>query len=328
MAQTEHKIREYLLGQLSEADEEQVELRLLSEPDFAEEYDVVVSEVTDDYVAGKFAGEELKQVEEHFFKSTQRRDKLKFALALKERKADLGHDQGRKKGWYRPYLAIAASVLLIAGGGLYAWRVWSSDDELNKGLAALQSAFREVRPLEARLSDLPYAPVANQRGGPAEVDYVQRDRAGSLLLNAVAEHPTAASRHALGKYYLAEHQFDKAIEQFKVALQLDPSNAKIYNDLGVAWFEKGKIDRQGPNPGKGVEELDRSLENLNKALSLNPNLGDAVFNRALYQEYLLRPRDADEDWRRYLQLDPGSRWAEEVNQHIKALKQQPSPGSN
>jgi methionine-rich copper-binding protein CopC len=78
----EHKIREYLLGQLTEAEEEQVELRLLTEPDFAEEYDIVVNELTDDYIAGKFEGEDLKQVEEHFFRSPQRRNKLKFALAL------------------------------------------------------------------------------------------------------------------------------------------------------------------------------------------------------------------------------------------------------
>jgi hypothetical protein len=78
----EHKIREYLLGQLTGAEEEQVELRLLTEPDFAAEYDIVVNEVTDDYIAGKFEGEELKQVESHFFKSSERQNRLKFAQAL------------------------------------------------------------------------------------------------------------------------------------------------------------------------------------------------------------------------------------------------------
>src|SRR6266576_5012016 len=90
MAQTqEHRLREYLLGQLTEAENEQVELRLLTEPEFAEEYDIVVNEITDDYVAGKFEGAELRQVEEHFFKSGERRDKLNFTLALRQRKSDL-----------------------------------------------------------------------------------------------------------------------------------------------------------------------------------------------------------------------------------------------
>src|SRR6267378_2144729 len=127
MAQAEElKIREYLLGQLTEAEEEQVELRLLTEPDFAEEYDIVVNELTDDYVAGKFEGEGLKQVEEYFLKSNQRRDKLKFAQALnapavKKLKAKMDADKDKKR-WFRPYpgiaasLAIAASLVLLAGG--------------------------------------------------------------------------------------------------------------------------------------------------------------------------------------------------------------------
>src|SRR6267142_3296208 len=115
----EHRIREYLLGQLTEAEEEQVELRLLTDPDFAEEYDILVNEITDDYIAGRFEGEELKRVEEHFFKSTQRQDKLKFALALKERKRGKTSLDGRK---FPSYLAIAASVLVLVGAGFGIWR--------------------------------------------------------------------------------------------------------------------------------------------------------------------------------------------------------------
>src|SRR5882724_9423580 len=149
----EYKIREYLLGRLSEAEEEQVELRLLTDPDFAEEYDIVVNELVDNYIAGKFEGENLKQVEDYFFRSPERRNKLRFTLALKQRKADMVTTSGHKE-----------------------------------------------RPTEARLSDFSYAPLANQRGGPTKIDYVQRDRAASLLLNAVTEHPSAVSHDALGKY--------------------------------------------------------------------------------------------------------------------------------
>src|SRR5437660_2816958 len=136
MAQAEeHKIREYLLDQLTGAEGEQIELRLLTEPDFAEEFDIVVDEVTDDYLSGKFEGEELKRVEEHFFKSTERRNKLKFALALRARKSDLNADKGRRRSWFKPYLAIAASVVVLAGSGFFVWRAWSINSEINKGLA-------------------------------------------------------------------------------------------------------------------------------------------------------------------------------------------------
>jgi len=169
MAQAEeYKIKEYLLGRLNQGDEEQVELRLLGDPDFAEEYDMLVDEITDDYIAGKFAGEDLEQVEQYFLKSNARRNKLKFALALKKQKAARDSGKGGKKSSFMRYLAIAASVIVLAVGGFYLWRVQSRDAELNHGLASLQSAFREERPFEARISKLDYAPYLATRGPERE----------------------------------------------------------------------------------------------------------------------------------------------------------------
>jgi CHAT domain-containing protein len=331
MAQAEeHRIKEYLLGQLNEAEEEQVELRLLTEPDFAEQYDIVVNELTDDYIAGKFAGKELKQVEEHFFKSGARRNKLKFALALKARKSDLSADKGRDKSWFKPYLAIAATVVLLAGGGFFVWRVWSNNSEVNKGLAALQSAFRDERPLEARISKFDYAPYVPTRGaGPERVDQDELRRAELTLLDAVKRNPTPAVHHGLGKVYLAKKDFDKAIQEFDEALKGDPKNAQIYSDLGAVWLEKGKIDLErgkaepaSSTAGKGMEELGRSLENLNKALELNPDLLEALFNRGLCRQYLLIPQQAEDDWREYVKKDSASPWAEEARRNLKILEEQ------
>jgi len=322
MARAElHKLRQYLLGQLTEAEEEQVELRLVSDRDFAEEYDVVVVEITDDYVAGKFAGEELRQVEDYFLRSTQRRDKLKFALALKEHKSYLAAKRIRRKRLVRRSLAIAASLLLV-GSGFSIWQAFSEDSNLKEGLAALQSAFRSERPLEARLSDFTYAPFANQRGGPTKIDYVQRDRASSLLLNAVTEHPKAGSHHALGKYYLAERQFDKAIDQFKTALNLDPKNAKIHSDLGVALMEKGRAATEATaQGGQRAEAFAESLEHINKALELDPSFLDAHFNRALLYQYMKTPREAEASWQEYLKRDNNSPWAQEARRNLANLEE-------
>lgn len=316
----EYKIREYLLGRLTEAEEEQVELRLLTEPDFAEEYDILVNEVTDDYIAGKFEGEELKQVEEYFFKSAERRSKLKFALALKQRKTDMVPTKRHKERSFGPYLAIAASLLLLVGG-FYVWRVVSSRNEIDKGLAALQSAFRDERPLESRISKFDYAPYVTTRGRePEKIDQDELRRAELTLLDAVKKNPTPAVHHGLGKVYLAKKDFDKAIKEFDEALKGDPKNAQIYNDLGAAWLERGKIDR-GKDPGKGMEEMGRSLENLNKALELDSNLLEARFNRALCHEDLMLPQAA-QDWRDYLTRDSTSPWAEEARRKLKFLEEE------
>lgn len=316
------KLKEYLLDQLTEDEEEQVEVRLLSDPDFVEEHDIVVDELVYDYVAGRLGGEDVQRMKDVFFQSSGREDKLKFALALKQYKFDLDVKLHRQR-LFKRYGAIAASLLLVVGS-LYIWRLRFSDDGLNKGMAALQAAFRDERPFEARLSNFPYAPLITQRGGSSKIDYVQRDRAASFLRHAVSERPNAATHHALGQYYLAERQFDKAIDELKRALDLDPNNAKIYSDLGVAWFEQAKLDRKS-DPDKGTAELARSLENLNKAVALNPTLPEAIFNRALYHEYLMQPAAAGEDWRRYLQLDSGSPWTAEAKQFLTTLEQRTSP---
>ena len=72
------ELKRYLLGQLAEPDAERLEMRLLTEPAFVEEFDVMVDDITASYVAGKFAGEEKKQVEQYFFESPERRKKLEF----------------------------------------------------------------------------------------------------------------------------------------------------------------------------------------------------------------------------------------------------------
>ena len=82
-----NEVKLYLLGQLDEADEERVELRLLTDPAFSEEFDTVVDEITDQYVGNEFHGEERERVEKYFLKSAERQNKVKFARELLQRAA-------------------------------------------------------------------------------------------------------------------------------------------------------------------------------------------------------------------------------------------------
>src|SRR5689334_6338099 len=77
-----NEVRRYLLGQLGEADEERLELQLLTDPAFGEQFDTIVDEITDQYVNGEFQGEECKRVQRYFLKSPERRAKAQFAAAL------------------------------------------------------------------------------------------------------------------------------------------------------------------------------------------------------------------------------------------------------
>jgi CHAT domain-containing protein len=265
-------------------------------------------------VDGKLSAAELKQFEEYFLKSQARQDKLDFALALKKRKAELRW----ARTFYRFYLPIAATVLFALGLGI--WRAFIYQSEVNRGLDALQVAFNKERPIEARLSGFKYAPAFRQRGAQETIDYVSRDRAARSLLNA-AESPSADSHHALGKYYLAERQFDRAIDQFNAALSLEPRNARVHSDLGAALLEKGKSRASEGGQGEVVEEFAQSLDHLNKALELNDSLLEALFNRALLYEQMVLPQRAEDDWRRYLEKDQNSEWADEARQNLRRLEE-------
>lgn len=298
-----------------------MELHLLTDAGYSEELDVIVDELIDQYAEGELAMEERERLEQHFFKSQDWVNKLKFALALKKHKSELISNKHQTRRFFTFYLPIAASVLIVAGLSIGIWQMFFYQSDLNKGLVALKSAYRDQRPIEARISDFNYAPVVEQRGASGKIDYFQRDRAASLLLNAVADKPGIATHHALGKYYLSERQFDKAIDQFEAALKLDPQNAQVHSDLGAALLEMGKLRGSELEQGKEIEEFGRSLEHLDRALELDSSLLEALFNRALLYQYMKLPRQAEDDWLRYLERDSNSKWADEARQQLRVLKE-------
>ena len=300
-------MKDYLLGRLQEDDEERIEIRLLSDAVYTEEFDVVVNELTDQYVTGEVQDAEREQMERHFFASPARREKLRIAAALKERQ------QTNRKRWVpSTELRIAASILIIVGltTGVF-WALRGGDSELDKGLAALQTAYGQQRPFEPRISALPYSSYAGSTRGSRVDEQRQGDlrRAQLHLEQAIKEKPTPEAHHALGKVYLAQRSFDEAIREFDQALSGSRNQAQVYNDLGVASLEKG--------------DFNRSLESFNKALQLDGNLLEALFNRALCYEKQSRINEAKTDWNEYLKRDSTSPWADEARRHLGSSSANP-----
>ena len=280
-----------------------MEVRLLSDPVYTEEFDVIVNELTDQYVAGAVEGAERDQMERYFFASPARREKLRIAAALKERQ-----QAAATKTWLSsPGLRIAASILIIVGLALAVrWALTDGESEFDKGMAALQTAYRDGRPIEPRVSELSYSRFSTTRGAALDNQRAEQLRGAQLHLEqAVREKPTPEAHHALGKVYLAQGKPDEAIREFEQALNGSRNQVQIYNDLGVAWLQK--------------EDFARSLDNFNKALQLDGNSLEALFNRALCYERQSRVDAAKAAWNEYLKHDSTSNWAYEANQHLIRL---------
>jgi CHAT domain-containing protein len=329
-------IREYLLGNLAgEEQREKIEERLLTDDDYFEELEIVKGELIDQYVGGALTNAERERFEQHFLTTSDRHRHVRLAQGLKEYAATAAEKKRTREepvrvrprlSWARAFsaspLAVAATLLVVAGLAFGTWRAIFYQSDVDKGLVALGAAYRDERPVEVRVTGLGYAPLANTRGDARRVDLNSRDRAERILHDAANEHPGPASSHALGKLYLYEQQFDKAIANLEEALKADPNDAAVNNDLGAAWLERARAERQRDEAGGGLESFGTSLKYLVRALELDSSLLEALFNRALVHEYMMLPRQAEDDWNAYLEKDSASPWADEAKRRLESLRSQ------
>lgn len=335
-------IRRYLLGQVTEDERQQLEEKMMADTELYNRAVLAEDEMVEEYVQGELPASERASFEASFLRTADGRKQVSFARALSKYVSSALSEAGpiaadepvpvpaakvHNPVWWRhpalvPYFKLAAAAVIVLGLSLGIWRVFFYQSDVSKGMAALAQAYREQRPIEARITGLKYAPVANTRGGElGKADQVALDRAERILLDAVFEHPGPASHHALGNLYLAEQKFEKATGQFEEALKADPNNAQLHSDYGAALLEKGKAGRAAVD-GKSLEDFAKSLEHLSRAIELNGSLLEALFNRAILYQNMMLSRQAAEDWAAYLEKDPQSHWSDEARQNLKSIQDQ------
>lgn len=212
---------------------------------------------------------------------------------------------------------FSAALLLflsITGAGYYWYS--QSRSPVQNSLMAMQRSYRLSRPLEARVTGgFNYHPYERKRGGAenSDIDRDQINYAMAELTKAVASHPTAETRHALGRLYLLLGDFDKAQEQMVEALKGSPQNAKLYTDIAALFYERSKYTEK-------VTLLSKAVEHYDSAIKLDPQLAEAWFNRALCYEGMALYDKARLDWEKYLEIDTGSQWANEARDRLRKLK--------
>lgn len=317
-------IEEYVQGELSESDREGFEASFLSTPEGRQQ-------VAYAKALGKFV-KDVSPSSETDVRIDEKTPTIERPAKMGERQptevpvveGPLLDNKVKPSVWWRrpaivPYLRLAAAAIVVLSVGLGTWRVFFYQSEVRKGKSALVEAYGRQRPLESRISGFKYAPAAAQtRGDQDALDTVSHDLAAELLMGAVTKHPDAESHHALGQFYLADREFDKAITQFEEALKTEPNNAQLHSDLGAALLEKGKA-AQALGPDRGAQELSQSLEHLNRALDLADSLLEARFNLGLAREALGLSGQAEDAWKKYLEKDPQGPWAGEARRRLEQL---------
>jgi hypothetical protein len=170
----ERSMKQYLLGNLPEVEQLRIEERLLTDDDYYRTLLILEDELTDDYIKGSLSNQERKRFEEHFLSSPERRQKLKFASALKRYVSETAVAEApsssvrapeRSSSWLKSLLSFfqpqspafglaAAAVMLMMAAGL----IWLASETSRLRGELDQARNAQVRPegsedLERKLAE-------------------------------------------------------------------------------------------------------------------------------------------------------------------------------
>lgn len=206
----------------------------------------------------------------------------------------------RLRGFFEPltgaFIVAAATIALLTARHFEPW----SQSPVGK-LASIFST-KNGRPIEPRLSGgmewAPFHPPHLESASIAPANHRGPDDDSSHV-NGVALLLTGKTAQALSKLESAASSNDPA----------------AWNDLAVGLHEAAL--RYG-----APEQIAQALAAADRALVINPNYAEALFNRALMLQRLGFRDDALIAWQRYVEVDAASGWAVEARSHIAALAPQ------
>ncbi len=216
----------------------------------------------------------------------------------------------RPRRWTPWLAAVAASVIVAVSIPAVLQLRRSPIDRL------VAAAPRTARVVEPRLTGgFGWAPyhgsersTVNRSSDP---EHMKLTGAAGEVVERAQNDPGAEAQHHAGVAMLLTRNAQEAIARLERAAATEPS-ARTWNDLAAARYAAASdLGRPALYP--------QALAASDRALQLEQNLPEALFNRALILERLGLDDAAREAWSRYLAVDPSSKWAEEARTHLAEL---------
>lgn len=198
----------------------------------------------------------------------------------------------------------------------------SRQDEISQVTTMLNQAYAEDRTTELRFAGAPYGSW-NEFKGPGE----ERPHRGSLTNLALAEflvirnleknpdNPGWLQLKARTEL-IKGHNPESFIGFLERAHDLRPNDTSIQLDLAIALFERSDREKK-----PRFVDLEKSAELLSSIIAKDPNNTSAIFDRAIVFERLALYRQAEKDWKRFLELDSTSQWADEARTKLGRLRE-------
>ncbi len=175
--------------------------------------------------------------------------------------------------------------------------------------SALAAALGQTRYLEGRLSGFAYAPL--------DLSRPRISKSLRTLLRNIEADPGAQDIATLAVAKLIGGRTRQAVEDLERAVAAAPNDAALLSDLSVAYLADARENREPASLVKALESAERAVE-------VDPDLPEALFNCALIRESLHLYKQAQLAWSQYLKIDSGSGWTTEARNRLAVL---PAPGA-
>ena len=168
-------IKRYLLGELTQEGQQQIEERLLRDSDYFEHLQLCEDELVDEYVRGGLPPDEQRRFDNHFLSTPERHEKLRFARALRRyvsaaveaepattaRSARSQLLSASLRGRLPVMAYSLAAALLLVLGGTVIFRNWQLQNQLAQIRSQQSAGLRSEQDLRRQLQE--------QRAGTMEL---------------------------------------------------------------------------------------------------------------------------------------------------------------
>jgi tetratricopeptide (TPR) repeat protein len=125
-----------------------------------------------------------------------------------------------------------------------------------------------------------------------------------LLGNVLFDQARALK--TLGKQTEATPRYQQAIDYYEKYLEVNPNNADVRTDLGIAYFEKG--------------DSDIAIANFNQVIAANPQHAKAWFNLGYVSDSSGKKAEAIKAWKQYLKIESSGPNADYAKSRLKELE--------
>jgi tetratricopeptide (TPR) repeat protein len=199
----------------------------------------------------------------------------------------------------------------------------AAQKEFDKGVATLgegskPKTIEAVKHFEKALSLYPQFVAASLKLGTAYMDLEEWDKAEKTLLTTIDLDPKAANAlFALGEVYLQKNKNQEAEQALVKGLALEDRSFLGHLNLARVYWERV---RNNKDLVAAKPTLEKSYNEVNRALQLNLNLAGAHLLKGNLLLRVGRTTDALTEFDEYLRLEPKGELANETRALVDKIK--------